>query len=257
MRNYFVGFILIFLLPVAMARTTQDRGWFIGVGAGAYNPHLSDSSTTVPNGSSSPAPFNQDLYTISSPSTKTAVQVNGGYRWHLHNKFISYSSVYLQYRHYNNANISGNIYQYSLPNFLNYRYGVDYSADLYTINGKLNLFHAKYFMPYVSAGIGFIVNRLDDYSETATANVTPRVSPGFAATNATQFAGTLGIGIDVPLSRYIWMTLGYDHVFQSNLPSLAGRNTWNGTSLNLGNIKLDTIFLNLSFKIPETFRSHS
>lgn len=235
----------------------SGNAWFIGAGGGVYWAKLQDSSTSVSNGSLVPAPFDQDLYTIDNPSANAIFQVNAGYRWQLNQLFIPYTSIYFQYRHYNNSQVTGDIYQYSLPDFLNYDYNFSYSADLFTLNGKIDLFNINHVMPYLSGGIGTIVNRLEDYRENPTINVTPRVSPAFATSSTSRFAATLGAGIDYTLTQNVWLTLGYDHVFQTNLPGAAGTNTWAGTSLNLGSTKLDTVFLNISAKFPDTFRSNS
>lgn len=231
--------------------------WFVGAGGGVYWAKLPENSTNVSNGAPEPAPFNQDLYTINNPSANGILQVNAGYRWKYASLFIPYSSVYFQYRHSINTKIRGSIYQYSLPDFLNYNYNFSYNADLFTVNGKLNLFKMDNVLPYVAGGIGVIMNRLEDYTEIQTANVTPRISPAFSATTRTQFAATLGAGVDVILTQNVWLTLGYEHVFQTNLPSASGNNTWTGTALNLGNTRLDTVFLNISAKFPDSFRLNS
>jgi len=117
----------------------SSNAWFVGVGVGGAKMNVSKSSTNVSNGSLAAPPFNSDLYTIKDPSDKIVLQADVGYRWHRDQSFIPYTSLYFQYRHYNSSNITGSVYQYSLPEFLNYNYRLTYSADLLTINGKLNL----------------------------------------------------------------------------------------------------------------------
>src|SRR5438445_11455181 len=230
--------------------------WFVGAGGGVYWAKLPSSSTNVANGTPIEPPFNQDLYTINNPSANGVLQVSAGYRWKYDQLFLPYSSVYFQYRHYNDSTVNGSIYQYSLPDFLNYNYKFSYSADLFTVNGKLDLANIKNVMPYVSGGIGVIMNRLDNYIENPTANVTPRISPAFNSNTSSHFAATLGAGIDYALTRNVWLTLGYEHVFQTSLPNTQGSNTWTGTNLNLGKIRLDTVFLNISAKFPDTFMTN-
>lgn len=237
--------------------SSKKNAWFVGAGGGIYWAKLQDSSTNVSNGAPQPPPFNQDLYTINNPSANGVLQVSAGYRWKHNQLFIPYSSIYLQYRHYMSTNVTGNIYQYSLPEFLNYKYSFSYNADLFTLNGKLDLANFKKIMPYVSGGVGVIMNRLENYTENQTANVTPRISPAFNANTSSQFAATLGAGIDYTLTKNVWLTLGYEHVFQTNLPKASGSNTWAGSSLNLGSTRLDTVFLNISAKLPDTFRSNA
>ena len=231
--------------------------WFVGAGAGAGWGKLPDSYTTVSNGAPDSPPYNQDLYTINNPSFSLMLQFNAGYRWQHDNAYVPFSSLYVQYRHYNDGNVTGRIYQYSLPDFLNYNYQMSYMADLVTVNGKLDLGQNKRVMPYIAGGVGAIINRVEDYKENQTANVTPRISPGFASTSSTHFAATLGVGVDIILTRNVWMTLGYDHVFQTSLPNASGVNAWTGTSLRLGDVRLDTVFLNISARFPDTFRLNS
>jgi len=255
----FANSLVSYATPYYKGEQLFDTGniWFVGAGAGAGWAKLPDSSTTVSNGAPESAPFNQDLYTIKNPSANPMWQVSAGYRWQHDQLFIPYSSIYLQYRHYNDADVTGQIYQYSLPEFLNYNYNFSYTADLITVNGKLDLGKNDKVMPYVAGGVGVMMNRLEDYRENQTANVTARISPNFNANTATHFAATLGVGVDVTLSRNVWLTLGYDHVFQTGLPGASGNNTWTGTSLNLGNVRLDTVFLNISARFPDTFRINS
>src|SRR5690349_4234473 len=85
-----------------------DKAWFVGVGGGASQIRL-NNSTSVANGSTYPAPSNQDSFTINTPSTGI-VQFNVGYVAHSKAKTIfPLLSAYLQYRHYFSTNIRGNI----------------------------------------------------------------------------------------------------------------------------------------------------
>src|SRR5437762_7415712 len=107
---------------------------------------------------------------------------------------------------------------------------MSYSADLLTMSGKFDLVECKHVMPYLSAGIGAVINSVYDYTETPTAHVTPRVSPGYTTNNTTHLALTLGAGIDYILTENYWITLGYEHVFQGgSVKSGPGLTTWSGT----------------------------
>ncbi len=261
LRIIFLSLLLnspTFAKPTYKGDQSFDSGnmWFVGAGGGVYWAKMQNSSTTVQNGTPIEPPYNQDLYTINNPSANTVLQVNAGYRWKRDQLFIPYSSLYFQYRYYHDSSVNGSLYQYSLPDFLNYNYKMSYSADLFTVNGKLDLVNVKNVMPYVSGGIGLIMNRMDNYIENPTANVTPRISPGFNSNTSSRFAGTLGAGIDYALTRNVWLTLGYEHVFQTSLPGTQGSNTWTGTTLNLGSLRLDTVFLNISAKFPDTFMTN-
>ena len=237
-----------------MIDAKSENSWFIGAGVGRSWINLKKSSTTVPNGSFVPPPSDQDTYTIKNPSPQTPAQVNVGYRWHQDKKFLPYYSLFVQYRHYYSTEIKGNIYQYSLPGFENYDYRIKYSADLFSLNGKLNLFEYKRMLPYVSAGIGAIYNSLGSYNESALAGVTARISPDYSNSHS-NLALTVGAGIDFKFSKNIWATLGYEFVTQNAVKSGNGVGSWSSTYLNFGRANMNTVFLNIAANIPDSVRS--
>jgi hypothetical protein len=96
-------------------------------------------------------------------------------------------------------------------------------------------------------------SHLSDYTETAIPPVTARISPDYQGGTKTTLALTAGIGVDFILTKNTWLTLGYDHVFQGNTSTERGASTWSGTKLSLGKARADTVFLNLSAKIPDAF----
>jgi opacity protein-like surface antigen len=235
----------LFSVPVV---NTDHNTCFLGAGGGISWEHFSNS-TTVSNGMPVPAPFNQDLFSIETLKSANA-QFDVGYRWVNKTIYFPYTNVYFQYRSYINNDISGSIEQFSLPEFTNYDYQMKYSADLLTINGKFDLLKCKKWMPYLSAGAGVIFNSVYDYTESPTAHVTPRTSPSYTTNNSSDLALTLGAGIDYIWTENIWITLGYEHVFQGSINSGPGLTTWSGTSLDFGNVKMDTVFINLTMNLP-------
>lgn len=235
----------------------SENSWFIGIGGGLGWNDFDKSTTTVSNGSGATPPMNSDLFTINKPSSSNVGQLNIGYRWHQPKKFLPYYQVYLQYRHYNSTGVVGTVEQYSLPEFLNYAYRVDYEAELYTINGKFDLVQAERFMPYVMVGGGFLVTHLYDYTESAYPPVTARYSPAYRGGTTTSPVLTAGLGVDVVLTKNFWLTLGYDHVFQGRVQTGDGTQAWSDTHLNFGNVSSDTVFLNLTAKFPDGFTKES
>lgn len=227
-----------------------DNAWFVGLGGGASWISLS-SSTSVNNGSVFPRPFNQDSFTINNPSTGIA-QLNAGWVTHSTRTYFPSLSAYIQYRHYFATDVKGGIYQYSLPAFQNYNYKMSFEADLFTINGKVGLAQLNQLIPYLSGGVGFIINHLNDYTESPTPNVIPRISPAYQGNSNSKLALTLGAGLDFLINRCTTLTLGYDHVFQGSIKSGSGLATWSGTSLNFGNTKMDTVFINITANFPQT-----
>lgn len=255
-RIFFAYFALFYILEslsqplFANSFLPSERGntWYIGAGGGMSWIHLSDN-TSVPNGMPVSPPYNQDLFSIQTVKDAN-VQIVAGYRWQNDTTYFPYTNVFFQYRSYINNDISGSIEQFSLPQFTNYDYQMTYSADLLTLNGKFDVLEYKKIMPYFSAGAGVIINSLYDYTESPTANVTPRISPGYTTNNFSHLALTIGAGIDYILTENYWLTLGYEHVFQGSIQSGSGVSTWSGTSLHFGNAKMDTVFVNFAMNLP-------
>jgi opacity protein-like surface antigen len=236
------------------AHAASDNTWFIGVGGGKSWIGM-PNNTTVSNGSTTAPPSHAiDTFTI-NPENAGMFQFNVGYRWHNERQLIPYYNVYFQYQHYLTTNIHGTVDQYSLPEFVNYDYRLDFQADAYNIIGKFDLIECKKWMPYLSAGFGVIGNDLRNYSETPTSGVTPRTNPGYARNVTYPFAVTLGAGIDYIITNNVWVTLGYEHLFQGgNTETGPGADSWSDTVLNIGAVKNDTLFLNLTATLPEAFR---
>jgi opacity protein-like surface antigen len=229
--------------------------WFVGIGSGLSQSHFSDSTTTVSNGSGATPPSQNDFLTIKKPNIAGIAQFTVGYRWQREKKFIPYYQIYFQYRHYLTTDVDGTVEQYSLPTFLNYNYSTSFDADLYTVNGKFDLVQFKNMMPYLAVGAGVIVTNLYRYSETAFPGVTQRTNPNYDDGRNQNLAVTLGAGIDITLTKNVWATVGYEHVFQGTAKTKQGSGSWSSTSLNLGHVHSDTVFLNFSAKFPDTFKN--
>lgn len=235
----------------AAVDSSLKNAWIFGLGLGGSKINLSNS-TSVYADNGVPASNNMDTYTIKSP-TSDLFQVLFGYRWFKDQTYLPYRHLYFQYRHYISSNIRGTVDQFALPEFENYTYQMHYDADLYLLSGKLDLISFKDVMPYLSGGLGLIANHLSNYSEAPTPNVTPRTSPDFKSRTTTNFAATLGAGIDFAMTDTLWLTLGYDHVFQSEIKTKPGTSTWYNTNLDFGNAGIDTVFLNLTANLTQVF----
>jgi len=234
--------------------TTNENSWFVGMGAGTAWTDLSNGYTTVSNGA--PSPYDQDSFSIKTPASQTQLQFSAGYRWQTKKAFIPYYSAFFQYRRYLGTYIKGIIDQYSLPEFENYDYQMRYRAELFALNGKIDLCEYNHILPYLAAGAGIIYNRLNNYRETALPNVTARISPGYSGNTNTNLALTLGLGVDIKLTKNIWATVGYEYLSQGTVSTGNGETTWSGTHLQFGkNTKMSTVFLNVSVNVPDGIRS--
>jgi opacity protein-like surface antigen len=233
------------LLPIQSVSAANP--WFVGVGIGGGWINL-PNSTTLANGVIAPPPFNQDRLSIHTNNT-SQFQFSAGYAWESQQYFMPLKSIFIQYRHYNDVNITGTIQQFSLPEFTNYNYKLIYRADLVTIGTKINLMNVKSFSPYLSPSIGFVINHLNSYSETALPAVTPRISPNYNGNIATHFAAAVGVGLDYKVNERVTMTVGYDHVFQDKANTGPGEGSWSDTRITIGNINLDTVFASLTYHL--------
>lgn len=249
------GLLSCFISPQGLAKgyCPVKNTWFLSVGAGGASIGM-PSLTSVDNGSGATPPMNLDTYTIGDASA-TLTQLELGYRWHQKKNFIPYTNLSLQYKHYMNANINGTIDQYTLPGFVNYNYQIRYGADMFVLNAKIDLIERRKIMPYVSGGLGVSLTHINDYTETPTSGVTARFSPDFQGNTIKRLVATVGAGLDYIVTDTIWLTLGYEHTFQSSLKSGAGTGSWSPAMLNLGNPSMDTFFLSLTANIPGAIRS--
>ncbi len=237
----------------------QPDTWIMGAGGGLSWINL-PSNEYIENGIGIlapygvPAPYNYDNYSVNAQQAGI-FQYFFGYRWHRSASCLPYYSLSAQYTHFFSSNVSGEVTQFSFPAFENYNYKMRYTADLFTLNGKFDLIDFHSFLPYLSAGIGAIFNHINSYDESPLSNVTPRMSPGYRGNSDVKLAGTLGAGLDFIVNNHYWVTLGYEHVFQGNIRSGPGVGLWSNSVLNLGNVKMDSVFLVLTANFPQGFRN--
>ena len=222
-----------------------DGNWFIGVGAGGLYSNL-PSSTTVHNGSAFPAPHDVDLYTTKNQG-KIVTEVSAGHRWTTSSHLIPAYSLGVLWQYGFNSNMGNTITQYSEPEFLNYNYNWNAQSNLLLASGKLNVFQYKRFSPFINGGIGASFNLANDYSETALANVTPRVSPDFRSNTASQFAYQLGAGFDLQLTPQILASLGYNYQNLGQVASGYGVSTWSSEKLNLGSSSQNEFLISVHY----------
>jgi opacity protein-like surface antigen len=227
--------------PVA----TPSGNWFVAGYVGREKPNI-NSSITTDNGSGYPWPNNLDTYSTNENATASAA-VEVGYRRTEHRRFIPAYSLSLRYEHIFSNDIGGLVTQYSLPDFTNYSYKWDVSSDVFLILGKVNIVEWHHFLPYISGGIGTALNRTSNYTETALANVTPRVSPGFQNNTNSQFAYHLGAGVDWQIQPQYIVSLGYDYEGLGTIFSGNGEGSWAGNSLSSQTFHSNSVMLGFTY----------
>lgn len=232
--------------PIVLKRETLIYSrWYIGADVGVQWNDL-NHVMTVSNGSDFPAPLNVDIFSTDDKN-QTFFSLSGGHRWERDSQVIPIYALGLRYSHNFSSNVGQTITQYSMPEFTNYHYNWNVYSDVFLATAKLNLFQYHRVLPYVSGGIGAAINQTNDYQETALFGVTPRISPAFADQNSTQFAYTLGAGIDWELTHQMVMSLGYEYKDLGKISSGAGVSTWAGESLSLGSYQANSVVLSINY----------
>lgn len=205
------------------------------------------SSTTVHNGSGFSAPFDKDIYTASNRNMAVLLGLEAGKRWNIAQDWVRAFSLGLRYQYFMNSDVHGKVVQFSLPQFTNYNYKWQSAANALLVNTKLNFKPYQFFSPYVNAGLGGVLYSGGKYSETALADVTARISPGFANRSGSQFAYQLGAGVDYQFSDTMVFNAGYQYSNLASMRSGQGANTWSSQSLNFGTLHSNAFLVGLTY----------
>jgi opacity protein-like surface antigen len=220
--------------------------WFGQVGVGGQNPHFSPDME-VNNASFFPGPYNLDRYTVTPDNPTAMLTVFAGRRWLRDKQWFPAYSFGILYEALFSSTMSGDITQYSLPEFKNYTYKWNVSSNLLMVSTKFNIINYQRILPYLSAGIGAAFNHVSGYSETAVPNVTARQSPQFGTNSETQFAYQAGAGVDVQLHPAWLVSLGYQFLSRGSLNSGFGRDSWSNNLLALRSYQSNAIILGATY----------
>lgn len=213
----------------------------------------SKSSATVNNGSGFSSPYNLDTYSASSNNASTLLGIGLGKRFILNKSFIQALSIGVHYQYFFANNITGNITQFSLPQFVNYSYTWPMAANVLVANGKLNFQDYKRFSPYFSVGLGGVFQQSSGYSEDAYTNVTPRISPAFAGNDKAQFAYLLGAGLDYPINHKVILSAGYQFSGLGKAQSGNGQSSWAAERLSFGNLNANAFIFSATYLFDADF----
>lgn len=219
--------------------------WFVSFGAGAQHPQW-HNIMKVNNGSDFPSPYNMDIYSTKNQS-EAVIALSVGRRWHRDSFWLPSYSLGAFWQYFFRTHLGKTITQYSEPEFTNYKYTWDLTANLLLASAKVNLFQYKLFAPYVNGGIGSSFNRTSDYTEKALAGVTPRVSPQFSKFSTSEFAYQVGAGIDLQLTPQVLLSVGYNYQDLGQISSGSGKETWSNQSLNPGSYHSNEVLVSISY----------
>lgn len=228
-----------------MTHLTAKNHWYVSAGGGMEYPHF-NAASRVNNGSGFTPPANQDIYSFQN-NHHPFLTLSTGYRYAATRLWLPALSLGLNYQYLPSNDIGGHIVQYSDPTFTNYNFRWDITTQLLLAAAKLNLFQYHHLMPYVSAGMGAAYIRASSYHETALAGVTPRTSAGFAENTNTQFAYTLGAGLDYQINSTWLVSGGYQYLNLGKIRSGSGSAGWSGQSLYLGYYRSNELLINLIY----------
>lgn len=224
---------------------TQTSAWFLMGQIGGQKGNT-PNSTTIHNGSGLVSPYDEDIYTTNAPGMATLLGAAAGYRWEFSNRLINAVSLGVQYQHFFSSDVGGQVTEFSLPQFTNYHYTWETESNLLLANTKFTFFRHKKILPYFSVGLGAVFNN-GQYSETALAGVTPRISPDYESHSAGQFAYTLGGGIDYQLTEKFFVSVGYQYSDLGNLSSGNGTETWTTQHLNFSDYQSNAFVLSIIY----------
>ena len=200
----------------------SQRDWFVGLGVGAqFTSWRSDMR--INNGSVASAPY--DRFSMTN-NNGPVLAVSTGRRWKNEDVWFPAYSLGIFWQYFFKTSISGQIEQYSLPEFTNYNYHLHETTNILLASAKINLFQYRMFSPFIHGGIGGALSHISNYIENAKAGIIPRVSPGFRNANSCEFAFNIGVGIDLQLMPQSFFSVGY--IFQDIGPisSSTGIGTW-------------------------------
>ncbi len=134
-----------------------------------------------------------------------------GYQWRRATDWLPAYSLAARYTYTDSARVDGFIYVNGLPETKNFTYQYDVSQQLIMAQLKLDLYRWQQLMPYVSAGAGVAVNRAHSYSDRPIPGATTWTrNYGFNSGTQTQFAGSLGAGLDYDFNDKTQVSLGYE-----------------------------------------------
>lgn len=224
-----------------------NNQWLVGIGGGGATRSL-PSSTKISNGTPVSAPYNHDIFSINTSDRGGIFTLFGGYQWNRLTCLLPYYNLSLHYEHQLDASITGKVQQYALPQFTNYHYSMSLNSDILSIIGKVGIIKYKLLTPYLSVGIGTAFNHLNSYDELPIGSVFPaRINPGYGRHSNTNFAYTIGAGVDIFCDRNIWISLGYEYWNLGKVHSGSGAGSWSSTQLNFGTLESNTLLATVTY----------
>lgn len=182
--------------------------WFVGLGAGWMQPFGTDTSNFVSSGIPG---LPSDRYLSNDTKGTSQLSAFGGYQWRRDAEWLPATSLSLDYTYTFSSHVNGVIFVNNLADAKNFTFKYDISQQIPMAKLKLDLYRWQQWMPYVSAGAGVAFNRVYRYSDAPIPGATlMNRRSGFNSATSSQFAGSLGAGLDYWLNYSSQISLGYE-----------------------------------------------
>lgn len=248
---------LVFTKPINASValfSTNPGSWYINLSAGVAQPKI-PSVLLIDNGSDFDPPNNRDRYSTHWPNSAMISAVVGRL-WQRTEQFIPGYALGLRYQHVFTKDITGQVMQYSVPEFTNYEYNLGVLINTLSAYSKVELVRLGPVIPYINGGLGVSVNNSETYVEMSLPGITPRNSPAYAGKTRTQFTYDLGLGIDVVINPELMLTLGYEYQnFGKLITGAAQPSSWATQRLDLGTLNTNTFTVGLNLLLDKNERS--
>lgn len=179
--------------------------------------------------------------------------LEAGYQWQRASNWLPAYNLGVRVALVSAASASGYIDQYSLPGFRNYTYSYDVALMNFMGIFKADLYRWRQLMPYIAVGAGFSNYFTSDYTERATAGVTPRVSPGFGSDTGINFAYQFGVGLDFAVKDNLTINVEANYANYGTVYTGKGANYATMTGTNYDNeclknkLAATSVFLGLTY----------
>lgn len=146
--------------------------------------------------------------------------------------------------------LSGDVWQYELPQFNNYNFSAPVSSTRLMLDAKPTLFTWQRVAPYAILGVGATWNTVS-YRETVTAvGVDPTSALSLSSNTTTHVAWDVGAGFRVALTDNLSATAEYIYAFLGNgSPANRPANGVNLTAAPSFSLQAQSLLFGLSLKL--------
>lgn len=219
----------------------RQANWFWGLEGGAQRLN---GDTTIQN--TRTYPYEIDSFSTQK-STGAIIGIEAGRLWQRGTQWFPAFSAAARYRYLFDNNIGNQVTQVSVSQTPAYNYKWNFSSNIFTVQGKLDITHYNQLFPYIGVGLGVASTQAKSYSETPIPPTAARTSPGYASNTNNKFTYNLGAGFDYKFSTQMIWTLGYEYQSLGGVASGFGNEGWSESMLGLGTVTDNVLLLSFSY----------